>query len=48
VIVSLARPAAGGSNRIRMEGVRFHTTTGFNIAAVVIILILIGLYATWW
>ncbi|MET3725257.1 sodium/sugar symporter [Sphingomonas trueperi] len=48
VIVSLARPAAGGSNRIRMEGVRFNTTTGFNIAAVVIILILIGLYATWW
>ncbi len=48
VIVSLARPAAGGSNRIRMEGVRFNTTTGFNIAAVVIVLILIGLYATWW
>jgi len=48
VIVSLARPAAGGSNRIRMEGVRFNTTTGFNVAAVVIILILIGLYATWW
>jgi SSS family solute:Na+ symporter len=48
VIVSLARPAAGGSNRIRMEGVRFNTTIGFNVAAVVIILILIGLYATWW
>ncbi|MGN7998212.1 sodium/sugar symporter [Sphingomonas sp. 22176] len=48
VIVSLARPAARGSNRIRMEGVRFHTATGFNVAAVVIILILIGLYATWW
>jgi len=48
VIVSLARPAAGGSNRIRMEGVRFHTTAGFNIAAAVIVLILIGLYATWW
>lgn len=48
VIVSLAKPAAGGSNRIRMEGVRFTTTIGFNVAAVVIILILIGLYATWW
>ncbi len=48
VIVSLAKPAAGGSNRIRMEGVRFHTTIGFNVAAVVIILILIGLYTTWW
>nr|WP_315380109.1 sodium/sugar symporter [uncultured Sphingomonas sp.] len=48
VIVSLARPAAGGSNRIRMEGVRFNTTIGFNVAAAVIVLILIGLYATWW
>jgi SSS family solute:Na+ symporter len=48
VIVSLARPAARGSNRIRMEGVRFGTTTGFNIAAVVIVVILIALYATWW
>jgi solute:Na+ symporter, SSS family len=48
VMVSLARPAAGGSNRIRMEGVRFNTTVGFNVAAAVIVLILIGLYATWW
>jgi solute:Na+ symporter, SSS family len=48
VIVSLARPAAGGSNRIRMAGVRFGTTMGFNIAAVVIVVILIALYATWW
>ncbi|WP_447727153.1 sodium/sugar symporter [Sphingomonas koreensis] len=48
VVVSLARPAAAGSNRITMQGVSFGTTTSFNIAGVVIIAILIALYATWW
>ncbi|MBO9622289.1 MAG: sodium/sugar symporter [Sphingomonas sp.] len=48
VIVSLARPARADSNRITMEGVSFRTTTGFNVAGVIIILILIALYATWW
>ncbi|NIJ22442.1 SSS family solute:Na+ symporter [Sphingomonas naasensis] len=48
VIVSLARPARSESNLITMEGVSFRTTTGFNVAAVIIILILIALYATWW
>ncbi|WNO53562.1 sodium/sugar symporter [Stakelama saccharophila] len=48
IVVSLAKPAARESNRITMEGVRFRTSTGFNIAAVIIIAILIALYATWW
>jgi len=48
VIVSLARPAAAGSNRITMQGVSFGTSKSFNIAGVVIIAILIALYATWW
>ncbi|UZK64659.1 sodium/sugar symporter [Sphingomonas sp. M1-B02] len=48
VIVSLARPAHADSNRIQMQGVSFRTTTSFNIAAVIIVLILIALYATWW
>jgi solute:Na+ symporter, SSS family len=48
VIVSLARPARADSNRITMQGVSFGTTTGFNIAAVIIIVILIALYGTWW
>jgi len=48
VIVSLARPARGESNRITMQGVSFRTTTSFNIAAAIIIVILIALYATWW
>jgi SSS family solute:Na+ symporter len=48
VAVSLARPAQLESNRIRMNGVSFATTAGFNIAGVAIIAILIVLYATWW
>lgn len=48
VAVSLARPAPVESNRITMEGVAFRTSTGFNVGALIIILILIALYATWW
>ena len=48
VVVSLARPASTGSNRISMQGVSFGTRTSFNAAGIVIILILIALYATWW
>jgi SSS family solute:Na+ symporter len=48
VIVSLARPARRESNLITMQGVSFRTTTGFNIAAAIIVVILIALYATWW
>jgi SSS family solute:Na+ symporter len=48
VVVSLARPARVGSNRISMEGVSFRTTTGFNIAALIVCAILVFLYATFW
>ncbi|WP_343519739.1 sodium/solute symporter [Sphingomonas sp.] len=48
MIVSLLRPAPAASNRITMEGVTFRTAAGFNIAAVVIVVILVILYAIWW
>src|SRR3546814_5224533 len=48
VIVSLARPARADSNRIVMEGVTFRTTTGFNLAAILLCVILLVLYATFW
>jgi SSS family solute:Na+ symporter len=48
VIVSLLRPARAESNLITMRGVSFRTTAGFNIAAGLIVVILIALYATWW
>jgi solute:Na+ symporter, SSS family len=33
---------------VTLEGVSYKTSTGFNIAGVGVILILIALYATWW
>ncbi len=48
VIVSLIKPAPAENNLITMQGVSFRTTTGFNVAAVVITAILIVLYVTWW
>lgn len=48
VVVSLARPAPAENNLITMQGVSFRTTSGFNVAAVIIIAILVALYATWW
>lgn len=47
VLVSLAGKPTH-SSLIKMQGVSFRTTAGFNIAATVILLVLIGLYATWW
>ena len=48
VVVSLVRPAPATRNLITMEGVSFRTTMGFNISALIIVLILVALYATWW
>lgn len=48
VIVSLVRPAPATRNLITMEGVSFRTTTSFNVAALIIVVILVALYATWW
>jgi SSS family solute:Na+ symporter len=41
-------PGGAEANRIRTKDVDFGTTTGFNVGAVGVILILIALYATWW
>lgn len=48
VIVSLLQTPRAGSNLITMKGVSFRTSSGFNIAAALIVVILIALYATWW
>ncbi|KQM26339.1 MULTISPECIES: sodium/sugar symporter [unclassified Sphingomonas] len=48
IVLSLAIKGRGDADRITMEGVRFNTSTGFNIASVGVVLILIALYATWW
>jgi SSS family solute:Na+ symporter len=48
VIVSLATPQRPGTDTIDTTDVRYKTSTGFNIGALGVILILIALYATWW
>jgi SSS family solute:Na+ symporter len=48
VIVSLIGRHREESNLIRMEGVSFRTTAGFNLAAALIVAILVALYWTWW
>jgi SSS family solute:Na+ symporter len=48
IIVSLVAPQKKEVNVVTLEGVSYKTTTGFNIAGLGVILILIALYATWW
>lgn len=48
VLVSLAAPQKTPVSVVTLEGVSYKTSTGFNIAGVGVILILIALYATWW
>ncbi|PNS08541.1 sodium/sugar symporter [Solilutibacter silvestris] len=48
VVVPLLRPEAKASNRIDVRNVDYHTSRGFNVAAIGVILILAALYAVWW
>ncbi len=48
IILSIVIPQATGRDRISMDGVNYRTTSGFNIASVAVVAILIALYATWW
>jgi SSS family solute:Na+ symporter len=48
VALSLLMPASAGRDRITTEGVTYRTSTGFNLAAFVVVAILVALYATWW
>ena len=48
VMLSLAFPAAAGSDRISTADVSYRTTAGFNVAAMAVVAILIALYASMW
>jgi SSS family solute:Na+ symporter len=48
IVVSLVAPQKKVVNVVSLEGVSYKTTTGFNIAGLGVILILIALYAVWW
>lgn len=48
ILVSLAAPQKKAVSVVTLEGVSYKTSTGFNIAGLGVILILVALYATWW
>jgi solute:Na+ symporter, SSS family len=48
VIVSLLSPPKEGTMLIRLDGVSYKTSAGFNIAGVGVILFLVAVYAIWW
>jgi SSS family solute:Na+ symporter len=48
VLVSLICPNAAGRNRIDNSRVSYKTSTGFNAAALAVIMILVALYVSWW
>jgi SSS family solute:Na+ symporter len=48
IIVSLLSPPKEGTMQIRLDGVSYKTSAGFNIAGVGVILFLVAVYAIWW
>ncbi|MFA4891826.1 sodium/sugar symporter [Brevundimonas sp.] len=48
VIVSLLSPPKEGTMQIRLDGVSYRTSIGFNIAGAGVIAFLIAVYAIWW
>jgi SSS family solute:Na+ symporter len=48
IVVSLLLPPKPGTMQIRLDGVSYKTSIGFNIAAVGVILFLIAVYMIWW
>lgn len=48
VVVSLLSPPKEGTMQIRLDGVSYRTSLGFNIAGAGVIAFLIAVYAIWW
>jgi SSS family solute:Na+ symporter len=48
VVLSIAQTRRDPVLRVELKGIDYSTSTGFNIAALAITAILIGIYATWW
>lgn len=48
IVVSLLTPARRGADTIETGDVRYATRAGFNVGALVVVLVLTALYATWW
>jgi SSS family solute:Na+ symporter len=47
-LLSLLRPDPQRVMRVELRQIDYSTSTGFNVAAILVTLILIALYATWW
>jgi SSS family solute:Na+ symporter len=48
VVISLAQPRRESALRVELKQIGYSTSAGFNMAALAVTAILIGLYATWW
>lgn len=48
VLVSLVKPEDTSGKAVELNDISFSTRSSFNLASVVVCLILIALYATWW
>jgi SSS family solute:Na+ symporter len=48
IVISLLQHRSEAALRVDLKNIDYSTSAGFNIAALVITAILIGLYATWW
>jgi solute:Na+ symporter, SSS family len=48
VVLSLAQTRRDPALRVELKDIDYSTSASFNIAALVITAILIGIYATWW
>jgi solute:Na+ symporter, SSS family len=48
VALSLMQPRSDAVLRVELKDIDYSTSAGFNVAALIITAILIGIYATWW
>lgn len=48
VVLSLVMPAAAGKDRVSTDGISYQTTSGFNVASIAVIAILVAFYTAWW
>ncbi len=48
VVLSLLQPRRVPLLKVELKGIDYSTSTGFNVAALIVTAILIAIYATWW
>jgi len=48
IVLSLAQRPREAALTVELKNIDYSTSTGFNIAALLVTVILIALYATWW